>query len=286
MHCADVQVKVLARWRGRRYEGLVKLPTAPAVLVAVVLGSSLAFAAPSKKKDPKPAPARSAWSLPVARPTPEILPVSLRGAAVPARREDGARERTITAPLKIGDAREERAVRLALGPETDGIVHHAHVELRAGDVVVQSTPVPVDGSPAAVLASFELVDLDFDGWLDVRVLRERGAKWGAYTVRMFHPESGRFVENEAARKMSGLPNLDVDRDARLVVSRTIGPADPTYAAFRVEGGDLVLVRHCVFKTELGAGAVGTLVVKEGGRERRFDRVALPAGFPDRCEPGR
>lgn len=259
---------------------------ASAVVGLVVLASSVAVAAPPKKKEPKPAPARSAWTLPIARPTPEILPASLRGAAAPPRDAAGARERTITAPLRVGDAREERSVRLALGPEGDGTVHHAHVELRAGDLVLQSMPIVVDASGAAVLASFELVDLDFDGWLDLRVLREHGAKWGAYAVRLFHPESGRFVENEAARKMSGLPNLDVDRDARLVVSRTVGPTDPTYAAFRVEAGDLVLVRHCVFKTELGAASTGTLVVKEGGRERRFDRIALPAGFPDRCEPGR
>lgn len=256
---------------------------APLVAAAALGLAADASAAPPKRAPAKPAAAAKPWAFsPIPSAPPVLVPVDLRArAAAP----EAARARSITARLRQGDPASERTITLSLGPVVGDVPQHAFLEVAGGPRGPQTTPIPVSEPAAAVLASLELVDLDFDGWLDVRVLRERGAKWATHTARLFDARSQRLVDGEIPRKLAGLPNVEVDPEARLLVSRTLGPADPSFAAYRPEGGDLALVRSCVFKTELGVAARGTLVVVEGGRERRFAGVELPKGFPERCDLG-
>ncbi len=252
-----------------------------AVFAALALGGD-ASAAPPKRSPVKPAASAKPWVFsPIPKAPPVLVPVDLRARVAPS---SAPRARSITARLRAGDPSSERTITLSLGPVVGDVAEHAFLEI-GGPRGVQTTPIPVSEPAAAVLASLELVDLDFDGWLDVRVLRERGAKWATHTARLFDPRSQGLVDGEIPRKLASLPNVEVDAEARLLVSRTIGPADPSFAAYRPEGGDLALVRSCVFRTELGAAARGTLVVTENGRERRFAGVELPRGFPERCELG-
>ncbi len=96
------------------------------------------------------------------------------------------------------------------------------------------------GSPHWLLNPL-LEDLDFDGYLDLAVVREFGAKWGRWRVWRFDPRRGRLVESPLTRALGELPNLEVDRARREVRSSSVGPSDPWTRRYRVIAGRLRLV---------------------------------------------
>jgi hypothetical protein len=89
-----------------------------------------------------------------------------------------------------------------------------------------------------------LADVDFDGYLDLVVLRDFGAKFAGYDVRRFDPATGRFVADALARRIGKLVNLTVDRERRRLLSYSMGPSAPYEESFRVERGRLVLEESC------------------------------------------
>jgi len=61
-------------------------------------------------------------------------------------------------------------------------------------------PEPL-GGPERFLRFFETRDVNFDGYLDIAVLREFGAKWGSQTWWVFSPESGKFISDEFTKAL-------------------------------------------------------------------------------------
>jgi hypothetical protein len=256
-------------------------------LLALVLASGISAADVPRKKTPA-RPSRSpqaAWSPVVTRIPRGLAPVTMRELALDAQRE--RHERTLTAELSPGSPSSERTVVLSTTTGPRGAVGVAHVDVALGAAAVQTMKLEVDGPEDAVLASLELVDLDFDGWLDLRVLCASGPRWVTYAVRLFDPGKKIFVDGELARKLGALPNLEARRATRRIVSTVPGPPDASFASYRVEAGALVLERQCVFRAAFGVGSVGTLVVREPDgdrvRERRVVDAPMPPGFPAACE---
>ena len=89
-------------------------------------------------------------------------------------------------------------------------VEGANEIVHAGDIEVAQCS---DGKPLQVLAirgwqpinfgaTFEAVDINFDGYLDFGVLSEFAAKYRSKSYWVFDPASGLFVENEFTRTLS------------------------------------------------------------------------------------
>jgi hypothetical protein len=245
--------------------------------------------APKKKPTPKPS-----TELPPDAPPPWLLPAAAR--TVPLLRPAGGlaplppparpTERTITAALRAGDAASTRTIKLTVAPRGEGA--HALLTLAQGDRVTQSLAFDLDVSPGLALSSLEVIDLDLDGHKDVRVLREHGAKWTRSEVFLYDAKAGRLTQTALAKKLSSLPNLEVDAARRELVSTTLGPEAPSHAAYVVERGELTLAKECVFK--MRAAGRGTLTVREraagaGLRTRRYDDIEVPAAFPRACDVG-
>jgi hypothetical protein len=128
------------------------------------------------------------------------------------------------------------------------------------------------------VSHFELEDLNFDGYLDLKGVREFGAKWGRYCVWLFDPTNHRFndfVQDGLAEQMELLTNLAADAKRHRITSGRIGPAYPAVDEYRIEskGKDwpfaprLILVQSCFMDTT-GADEPDTPVVLkryEGGR---------------------
>lgn len=62
--------------------------------------------------------------------------------------------------------------------------------------LVQSLEVENRYGPEMLARWFEVRDVNFDGYLDIAVLREFGAKWGRQTWWVFSPASGKFISDE------------------------------------------------------------------------------------------
>ena len=246
--------------------------------------------APSKKPKPKPstelpADAPPPWLLPAAaRTVPLLRPAGgFAPAPAPAARPT---ERSITTAMHTGDAASTRTIKLTVVARGEGT--RATLSVAQGARVTQSLSFDLDVSPGLALSSLEVVDLDLDGHKDVRVLREHGAKWTRSEVFLYDAKTGGLTQTPLSKKLSALPNLEVDTARRELVSTTLGPETPSHTAYVVERGELTLAKECVFR--MRAAGRGTLTVREraagtGLRTRRYDDIEVPASFPRACDVG-
>ncbi|HUI42904.1 MAG TPA: hypothetical protein VL523_13140 [Terriglobia bacterium] len=78
---------------------------------------------------------------------------------------------------------------------------------------LQSWNVVTKATPEDFLRFFEVRDVNFDGYLDVAIVRESGAKWGTQTWWLFSPESGQFVSNDFTRALGQVRANGLELDA-------------------------------------------------------------------------
>jgi hypothetical protein len=223
-------------------------------------------------------------------------PVSelLAPAAFRAPLAEGPHERTLRAELRAGDPKTLTVVRLVIEPDANGWVRNARIEVtpvaraasdgrtRAPQVV---TLGPLLADRALVMSSFELLDVDFDGFLDVRVLRDFGAKWARHAYRAFDPRTGMFVDTDVSRQLEHFANVTVLNEEKRIESESLGPAAPSWTRYLVAGRRLQAERSCTFVPSEGMPG-GTLVVRSPnaprGRETRSDLATRPGNLAELC----
>ena len=69
------------------------------------------------------------------------------------------------------------------------------------DLVLQTISVTVVADVTFFTKSFSAEDINFDGYLDFKVLSDHGAKWGSYQYWVFDPTSGKFTTTELTRQL-------------------------------------------------------------------------------------
>jgi len=79
--------------------------------------------------------------------------------------------------------------------------------------LVQSLEVKsLRGGPEFFLRFFEVKDINFDGYLDIAVVRDGGATWASQTWWLFSPASGKFVSNDFTQALSQIDNNGLKLD--------------------------------------------------------------------------
>lgn len=262
--------------------------------LSVVALAGGALAAPPKKASKRAPSTSPSWSFNATQgPSPLagiFAPVAAR-APIAASVTAPPHERTLVREIHPGDPASVRSLRLVVDPDHDGLVKNATVEVsNPADKKLRVAKIALGPLPAhesMVLASFELVDVDFDGYLDVRVLRDWGAKWSRHTYLGYDRKADAFRSTELAQKLSRIPNVTVSAKSERLVSQTLGPAEPTYASYAVVAGALRLERECAFTTTLGSATEGTLRARlrngETFREVRYERATTPEDLAAACE---
>jgi hypothetical protein len=89
---------------------------------------------------------------------------------------------------------------------------------------------------------FKAEDINFDGYLDIAVVNDYGAKWGRYKYWLFDKKSGRFVTNRLTRKLGRLSYNTIDlnsNDKRIKIGFFYGVC-PQSRTYRILKGELVL----------------------------------------------
>jgi len=84
--------------------------------------------------------------------------------------------------------------------------------------LVQMIDVTVIADASWFTKTFRAQDVNCDGYLDILVLSDHGAKWGSYDYWLFDPGSGRFITNGLTQQLSKLMANTRDWDA---ASRTL-----------------------------------------------------------------
>lgn len=242
---------------------------------------------PARRAPRKPAkkPTRADTALPDDAPPPWLRTAVVRALPAPTRTSasgEASRERLVTWEDGEGDARVTIAARLTATATEEG--SRATLTVTVGDRPTQTTTLDLEVTPSLALASFEAIDLDGDGHKDLRVARAQGAKWSLSRVLLWDKAARRFAASPLAERIGALPNLEVAGGQ--LVTTTLGPDAPSRTAYVVERGELSLVQACVMRvTTVGRG---TLTVRERDhagqlRTRRYEDVAVPPSFPQRCE---
>jgi len=78
--------------------------------------------------------------------------------------------------------------------ETATLHHVGRIEISQGGALRQSIDINSIWDDS-LCNSFEMTDVNFDGYLDIAVLRDAGAKWMRRDYYVFDPSSGQFVSN-------------------------------------------------------------------------------------------
>jgi hypothetical protein len=109
---------------------------------------------------------------------------------------------------------------------------------------VQSLEIESSSSPEQFLRWFEARGVNFDGYLDIAVVREFGAKWGRQTWWVFSPALGKFVSDEFTKALGQVSanGLVLDAARRDIIAghlTSLTGCGATRDIYHVEQGRLV-----------------------------------------------
>lgn len=112
--------------------------------------------------------------------------------------------------------------------------------------LLQSLEAESMGDPEHFLRLFEVKDVNFDGYLDLAVLREYGAKWGSQTWWVFSPVSGTFISNDFTKALGQVSanGLTLDAGRHDIIAphlTTLTGCGGTQDIYHVEDGRLELI---------------------------------------------
>jgi hypothetical protein len=264
-----------------RAKGIGMFGVAMTILVAAVAPN--AFAAPSTKaKD------RRAWSFNIVqRPAPALfVPVTARAPTALAVARP-VHERTLAQEIHPGDPVSMRSLKLIVDADSDGNARNATIEITSSKAARTLPLGSLAVHESLVLASLELVDVDFDGYLDLRVLKERGATWTKHAYFLYEKSTDSFVASPLAQQISRIANVTVEPKRERLTTQRLDTVDPSYASYAVIAGALKLERECTVTRILGDAAEGSMRARirtgEKFREVRYPHAPLLEALGAACE---
>ncbi|HLJ87785.1 MAG TPA: hypothetical protein VKZ53_13250 [Candidatus Angelobacter sp.] len=158
-----------------------------------------------------------------------------------------------------GSAATERTLKIASRGEQPGYTLRVSTRGREGVVEVQDdasvlvetltcpllremrapSAAEIQAASERFVDGFEIEDLDLDGALDLKGPREFGAKWARYCVWLYEPKthrfSGSYGKDLLIEQMELLYSLKADPKRQRVISYSIGPVDPMWDEYKIEG---------------------------------------------------
>jgi hypothetical protein len=126
--------------------------------------------------------------------------------------------------------------------------------------------------------SFKAEDINFDGYLDLAVLDDHGAKWGSYNYWLFDKRTGHFMTNVLTAELRELRcnEIRLDPKGKLIhTSNLIAGCADSESDYRIVRGHLILLRaedreakegHCIVtRRERINGRMKVIRIKEEPR---------------------
>ncbi len=143
--------------------------------------------------------------------------------------------------------------------------------------LLRDNSAPTESELAAVreqfVVKFEAQDLDSDGHKDLMGIRDFGAKWARYCVWFYDPQQHIFVKDFLAEQMELLANIAAIGNGKIVTSH-IGPTNPWLAVYSIVGAQgsrpqrqLVPAYSCLVETKTDGTTPKAVVTTryEGGQ---------------------
>lgn len=99
--------------------------------------------------------------------------------------------------------------------------------------------------PEVTLCDVRVEDVNFDGYLDIAVVTDFGAKWAGFKYWLYDPKTGRYVSNHLTRQLSKLWAGEIlfDRPTRTVSVRNYVFDGVVHEVFKVNHNHLILLQQ-------------------------------------------
>jgi hypothetical protein len=165
----------------------------------------------------------------------------------------------------------------------DHAVHVADIDVARCSEGRKVQTLPIVGYDQELTArSLHAQDINFDGFLDIGVLVEYGAKWGSESFWVFDPAAGKFIENDLTRQLRELKPNRYEFDAGKQEIRIPHLTEPwcrnTEHRYTVEDYDrLVLIHSEEARGIPGGGCEVVVSDRVGGKMQvtKVQRIAKP-----------
>ena len=151
--------------------------------------------------------------------------------------------------------------------------------------LVQSLEAETLGDPEGFIRFFQVRDVNFDGYLDIAVLREFGAKWGSQTWWVSSPASGKFISNDFTKALGEVSanGLELDPGRHNIIAphlTDLTGCGATKDIYHVEPNDHLVLMH----KEAVDGREGGCTLTTSDRVKGQMQVTKVQQFPPYREP--
>ncbi len=144
--------------------------------------------------------------------------------------------------VEVGPGLPVYQVRLVQDPVAAemGTVHHVgRVEILRERSLVETIEVNSIWNDS-LCSFFEMKDVNFDGDLDIAVLRDAGGKWGQYDYYLFDRASGQFVSNALTEDLGRIQSngIVLERESHVIQAPFFRGRCAGVNTYKVENGRL------------------------------------------------
>lgn len=130
---------------------------------------------------------------------------------------------------------------------SDNSLHHVGwIEISSGDSnsVRQKIDVSTRTGAYDLTRSFTAEDVNFDGFLDIAVFHDGGAKWVRLDYWLYDTRTGRFVTSPLTRELKRLTFAEMERDTKTKTITFVSYIStcPQNESYKIMDGHLVLMK--------------------------------------------
>ena len=168
-----------------------------------------------------------------------------------------------------------------------GDVHHVgriEISKPGARAILQTIPVMSNWNDS-VCRLFDATDVNFDGYLDISVVREGAATWASRDYYLFDPQSGRFVSNELTRDLGQVKSngLILDWKTQEIQASFMFSLCGGIDIYRIANGRLVKVQKSEVTVDIeGKRCIETVRRRVSGKWKvlRVEATKLPKTGPE------
>ena len=152
------------------------------------------------------------------------------------------------------------------------------ISRRGSAAVIQTIELESHLPPADVMKWFDAKDINFDGYLDLAVPFDSGAKWMSFTYWCFDKSKGRFATSVLSDELREVRANSIELDPQVdeIHAWRLGADCPgLHEIFKIVDGHLILVRDEKYAPE-GNGCILSIEKRIEGKMAVVETRAVPA----------
>ena len=157
-------------------------------------------------------------------------------------------------------------------------VGRIEISRRGSAGLIQTIEIESHVPAAEAIKGFDARDINFDGYLDIAIPFESGAKWMSFTYWCFDKSKGRFVTGTLTDELREIRanSIEADPQVQEIHAWHVGNECPgLHEIFKIVDGHLVLVKEEKYAPD-GSGCILSIGKRIEGKMVVVETRAVPA----------